>query len=195
MNAKEIERKIFKEIGLNAARLERGLPRKIGTMERLYPGAYKACEDMCSEIVQVIPFIANSESAAKNLSAMLHSDDESLSSINSYLKTIQIDALMLAALVRLEREKEPSRFEKIARSEIGKKGAEARHAKSIKQKPKKFIKECWAEWQENPTKYKKQSDFVKDVLEKIDTDDDGNPIISFDTVLKNWIPKWTKERK
>ena len=81
------------------------------------------------------------------------------------------------------------------RSEFASRSAIERYKRDPKQKAKSFIKECWDQWQENPNRYNKQSDFAIDVLSKIDTNENGDPIVSFDTVLKKWIPMWTKEKK
>ncbi|MFZ2999141.1 MAG: hypothetical protein WA071_02245 [Undibacterium umbellatum] len=81
------------------------------------------------------------------------------------------------------------------RSEFASRSAIERHKRDPKQKAKSFIKECWSEWQEKPARYNKQSEFVIDVLSKIETNESGEPIVSFDTVLKKWIPNWTKEKK
>jgi hypothetical protein len=64
-----------------------------------------------------------------------------------------------------------------------------------KQAAKKFAKECWIEWQSHPDRYGKQSQFAIDVLEKIETNAKGEPIVSLDTILKKWIPEWNKEIK
>ncbi|MDB5853258.1 MAG: hypothetical protein JWR22_1299 [Herminiimonas sp.] len=82
-----------------------------------------------------------------------------------------------------------------ARSEIGLAGALERYRDDPKQEAKKFIKECWIEWQRDSGKYPKQSAFASDMLTKIPTDKDGSPIISFDTIVKKWIPIWTRESK
>lgn len=81
------------------------------------------------------------------------------------------------------------------RSEFASRSAIERHKRDPKQKAKSFIKECWIEWQEKPERYTKQSEFVIDALNKIETTENGEPIVSFDTVLKKWIPNWTKEKK
>lgn len=81
------------------------------------------------------------------------------------------------------------------RSEFAARAAIERHKRDPKQTAKTFIKECWGQWQENPTLYRTQSIFANDVLTKIQTSDNGDPIISFDTIVKKWIPAWTKARK
>lgn len=64
-----------------------------------------------------------------------------------------------------------------------------------KQAAKKFAKECWDEWQANHGRYAKQSDFAIDVLDKVETNSEGEPIISLDTILKKWIPEWNRAIK
>lgn len=81
------------------------------------------------------------------------------------------------------------------RSEIAAHAAIERYKRDPKQTAKAFIKECWGQWQNNPTHYEKQSSFANDMLTKVPTDANGNPIISFDTVVKKWIPAWTKNKK
>jgi hypothetical protein len=73
--------------------------------------------------------------------------------------------------------------------------AKARHAKDPKQNAKRLVRECWDEWIANPGRYSKQSDFALDVIEKVPTNAQGAPIISFDTIIKRWIPAWKREKK
>lgn len=82
-----------------------------------------------------------------------------------------------------------------ARSELAVRNATERYKRDPKQAAKAFVKECWNQWQENPTLYNTQSTFASDMLTKVQTNAEGNPIISFDTILKKWIPLWTKEKK
>lgn len=60
----------------------------------------------------------------------------------------------------------------------------AKNDKDGKGAAKKFINDCWSDWQLNPKRYKTQSLFALDVLSKIDVDEDQNPVISFDTIVK-----------
>lgn len=63
------------------------------------------------------------------------------------------------------------------RSEFAARGAIERYKRDPKQAAKAFIKECWGQWQENPARYRTQSIFVNDMLKKVQTDDNGDPII------------------
>ena len=81
------------------------------------------------------------------------------------------------------------------RSEAAARAAIERYKRDPKQAAKAFAKECWEEWQNNLTRYKTQTAFANDVLTKVDTDKDGIPIISFDTIVKKWIPTWAKKKK
>lgn len=81
------------------------------------------------------------------------------------------------------------------RSEAAARAAIERYKRDPKQAAKAFVKECWDQWKENPHRYKSQSSFANDVLTKVQTDRNGDPIISFDTVLKKWIPSWSKDKK
>jgi hypothetical protein len=78
------------------------------------------------------------------------------------------------------------------RSEMASRSALARHRDSPKQKAKLFIKECWDAWQQHPERYRTQTEFVKDVLTKIDVDQHGNPIIESTTVYNKWIREWKR---
>ncbi|MBX9901805.1 MAG: hypothetical protein K2Y28_13570 [Burkholderiaceae bacterium] len=86
-----------------------------------------------------------------------------------------------------------------ARATLAKHAALRRHATDPllieKQIAKVFIRECWEEWQKKPDRYETQSKFAIDVTQKIKTNENGDPIISFDTIIKKWIPLWSKEKK
>ena len=64
--------------------------------------------------------------------------------------------------------------------------------KDGKQAAKSFVKKCWDECRD---RYATQSAFAMDMLDKIETNDKGEPIIAFDTILKKWIPEWRREAK
>ena len=81
------------------------------------------------------------------------------------------------------------------RREMGVKAAMERYRNDPKQKAKAFIKECWNDWLQTPSRYKTQSAFAQDVIAKLEPGPDGESLISFDTVLKKWIPSWRKESK
>jgi hypothetical protein len=81
------------------------------------------------------------------------------------------------------------------RSDFAMRGAIERHRRDPKQEHKQFIKQCWEEWQSKPTLYRTQSIFATDMLTKVPSDKDGNPVISHDTIVKKWIPEWSKAKK
>jgi hypothetical protein len=76
-----------------------------------------------------------------------------------------------------------------------KKGGSARHKDSSQQVARNIVRECWDAWQISPENYKTQSEFAFDMLTKVPLNDRGAPAVSFDTILKKWIPAWTREKK
>ncbi|WP_426176302.1 hypothetical protein [Massilia sp. TWR1-2-2] len=76
-----------------------------------------------------------------------------------------------------------------------KKGGVARHHDTPNFLAKKFIRECWDEWQSNPMLYRTQTDFATDMMSKVPTDHSGKPVVSFDTIVKKWVPMWVKAKK
>lgn len=77
----------------------------------------------------------------------------------------------------------------------GKKGANARHKDTSQQVARSIVRECWDAWQINPDNYRTQSEFAADMLTKVPVNDRGTPAVAFDTILKKWIPAWTREQK
>jgi hypothetical protein len=82
-----------------------------------------------------------------------------------------------------------------ARSDLAMRAAIERHRQDPKQAAKQLVKECWYAWQMRPELYRSQSVFATDMLTKVAADTAGNPIISHDTIVKKWIPEWSKSRK
>src|SRR5471030_292261 len=78
------------------------------------------------------------------------------------------------------------------RSEDGKKMATNRWASDPTRKAKEIAKECWDEWQKDPTRYCNQPDFANDVLDKVDVKENGKTVITFNTILKKYIPEWKR---
>lgn len=83
----------------------------------------------------------------------------------------------------------------IRRKELLIRAARKRHDNDPKQEAKQFVKECWKQWKIKPVRYSSQTAFANDVLTKVAINKNGDPIISFDTIVKKWIPDWTKEKK
>jgi hypothetical protein len=82
-----------------------------------------------------------------------------------------------------------------ARSSIGFQNAMRRLEQDPKQKAKAFVKDCWKSWQNNPGLYKSQTAFATAMLTKVETDENGDAIISHGTITHKWIPLWTGEQK
>lgn len=78
-----------------------------------------------------------------------------------------------------------------ARSAQGAAAAAEKKKRDPKQGAKALVHACWLEWKAAPERYSKQSEFALDMLEKV-PQVNGTPIISFDTILKKWIPEWSK---
>lgn len=77
----------------------------------------------------------------------------------------------------------------------GTKAANARHKDSPQRLARMFVRECWDEWQKNPSKYQTQSEFALDMLSKVAVNDRGEPAVSYDTIVKKWIPAWKREQR
>ena len=73
------------------------------------------------------------------------------------------------------------------RCDIAKRGAMAKLASDPKQKDKIFVKECWKDWQEIPSKYKSKVKFAKDMLDKCEH-------LESQKVITDWCAKWGKEQ-
>lgn len=59
------------------------------------------------------------------------------------------------------------------------------HAGSDKEREKLFIKECWNEWQKNPTKYKSKRAFADDMLDKCEH-------LESQKKITDWCREWEK---
>jgi hypothetical protein len=68
---------------------------------------------------------------------------------------------------------------------IGQSGGKAKHAKDPKQVEKKFVRECWNEWQRDPAKYKTKAAFSRDMLEKC------THLVS-QKQIEDWCRDWEK---
>ncbi|MBZ0106722.1 MAG: hypothetical protein K8H84_13990 [Sulfuricella denitrificans] len=55
-----------------------------------------------------------------------------------------------------------------------------------KQKDKLFVRECWQKWQENPTDYKGQAAFARDMLDKCEHLESAK-------VIETWCTQWKRE--
>ena len=73
------------------------------------------------------------------------------------------------------------------------KGGYTRAQNSIKYQEKKFVFECWKEWQSKPHLYKNKTQFAKDMIRKFDHDDceEGKHIQSEPKICA-WCREWEK---
>ncbi|NHZ38358.1 hypothetical protein [Massilia rubra] len=73
--------------------------------------------------------------------------------------------------------------------------ATQRWANDPSQDAKIIAKECWDAWKRDPTRYKSQSSFAIDVLDKVPVDKEGSTVITFNTIVKRYIPQWQGQEK
>jgi hypothetical protein len=77
---------------------------------------------------------------------------------------------------------------KYASSESARKKAMERHAKDPKQVEKKFVFECWEEWQRKPENYSGQAAFARDMLNKCKE-------LTSQKKIEDWCRDWKKAAK
>ena len=72
--------------------------------------------------------------------------------------------------------------------EHGKNGAKAKlsNDKDGKQESKKFVEECWLEWQKKPDSYSGQAEFARDMLSKCEN-------LKSQPAIENWCREWKKK--
>lgn len=75
-----------------------------------------------------------------------------------------------------------------ARSEMGRAAAAARFQRDPKQQEKRFIRDCWQGWQDEPDRYPSQAAFARDMLQKCEH------IVSQKTI-EDWCRDWTRSEK
>lgn len=110
-----------------------GIVPPIGTMQQHFPAEYQATREFLSAMAEILPAVALSLQQAGKISEMLHSENEGLSSIQEVLDIQPVNALTLAHLIRLERNR------------TGKKAADARHDAPGGAREKQVrIREIWA---------------------------------------------------
>jgi len=61
--------------------------------------------------------------------------------------------------------------------------AYARHATDPKQKDKALVRECWVEWQKEPSRYKTKAAFARDMLDKFES-------LKSQPVIEGWCREW-----
>ncbi|GHU31737.1 hypothetical protein AGMMS50256_20700 [Betaproteobacteria bacterium] len=52
---------------------------------------------------------------------------------------------------------------------------------------KKFVRECWDDWQKDPKKYRGKAVFVRDILTKVES-------LKSASTIEGWCRKWEKEK-
>lgn len=133
MKNSKIEGLIFDEAFRDIEAESRGISSTPGEMQRSFPDAYRAARELASSMADTLPALELSRRQAEKISEMLHSDDDGLSSIQEVLNMQPVNALTLAHLIRLERNR------------TGKKAADARHDEpgGAREKQKR-IRDIWA---------------------------------------------------
>jgi hypothetical protein len=80
-------------------------------------------------------------------------------------------------------------------SDAAKERANRRWANDPTQRAKNIAKACWDEWQKDPARYRNQPKFASDVLDKVEVNTKGEPVISFNTIIKKYIPEWQSRKE
>jgi hypothetical protein len=135
----ELEMKILEETHWNMlAEFER-VTRKFVVLRKEHPELDKSLREVLSEWGKIFVVGSLSFERAKILSDMLHSEDEGICSIQEALNKQPVNALTLATIIRLEREREPGRLEEMVSNaltkykfETGKKGGDVTNEKNRK---------------------------------------------------------------
>lgn len=65
-----------------------------------------------------------------------------------------------------------------------------------RQQQKKFVYECWCEWQKTPERYKNKTHFANDMLDKFRSDDPNENTKSLNSpkVITDWCRGWEKQK-
>lgn len=74
------------------------------------------------------------------------------------------------------------------KTESAKNSVQRKLARDPKQLEKKFVKECWDDWQKSPEKYKSAAKFAIDMINKCTE-------IESTKNIENWCSKWKSELK
>jgi len=134
------------------------------------------------------------EMRAKKLSELLRGDTK-ISVLFEALEKQPIDnALVLLALMRLERSKNASILESQyaeQRSQVARMAQRARIQKDSNgsQKGKRSVYECWQTWQSCPdprSRYKSSAQFARDMLTK------WPEALHSESTIKNWCTQWAR---
>jgi hypothetical protein len=99
----EIDELLSQEVLRDLEAESQGAIPSVGEMQRAYPEAYMTARQLLSAIGQFAVVASISFKQAERISAMIHSEEEGLSSIQEILNMQPVTALTLVHLARLER--------------------------------------------------------------------------------------------
>lgn len=70
--------------------------------------------------------------------------------------------------------------------------AKKKHANDPKQAEKKFVRECWDEWQKSPEQYKNNTKFATAMIDKFrpDNPEEESKHLSSVKVITEWCAEW-----
>lgn len=107
-------------------------------------------------------------------------------SIEDIIKRIEteMDTPELGTALRLTK----ASWSKSTRSDAAKKGQKTGLKAAKKSEIKEAVKKAWDAWQAKDSLYSTQSDFANEMVKEYKEE------ISFDTIVKKWIPTWAKEK-
>lgn len=132
-----LEKLILREI-LSDAQIENlGGQPNVGKIQKRYPNEYKAYRELLTGAVIDLVKLDLSMRQAMKISEMLHSENEGLTPIQDVLNMQPVNALTLATLIRLERERRAK--------DVAKAAANIKHNKPGGSRDRKaMILESWA---------------------------------------------------
>lgn len=76
---------------------------------------------------------------------------------------------------------------KVQASRLARHAAYAMHEKSDTGKAKRFVRECWTEWERQPAKYRSAAAFARDMLDKFPD------ALTSEIVVTRWVRDWRRE--
>ncbi|EIN02289.1 hypothetical protein WQE_04852 [Paraburkholderia hospita] len=116
--------------------------------------------------------------------AMYNADAASAAAAVAY----GMDAANIAEEYRRDLQSDPDRLVQKARVMLGRAGAQGKLAKDPKQVEKKFVRDCWQGWQEDPSRYKSKAAFARDMMEKC-------AHLTSTKQIEDWCRDWEKQKK
>ncbi|MFL9987137.1 hypothetical protein [Paraburkholderia sediminicola] len=84
------------------------------------------------------------------------------------------------------------RAPELIRSRDASERAQQRYRDDPKQEAKRFVRECWDQWQSTADLYKSQAAFARDMMDKVGINVGGS-LTSIDTITKKWIPEFRRD--